>query len=118
VITASHPDSEPARDLLLRAADEVALCRLLVARVEATLAEKIDAGMLGGEAPQAIDLLDQILADLATCVAGLADGLPADTMLVSGPVLARLRLDDLRRRLTGAGADGGETPPSVRVALF
>lgn len=118
MIRATPPDSEPARDLLLRAADEVALCRLLVARVEAALAQKIDEGMFGGEAPQAIDLLDQILADLATCVAGLADGLPAGTMLASGPVLARLRLDDLRRRLTGSDSGSGEDPPPARVALF
>lgn len=116
MIRAPLPDSEPARDLLLRAADEVALCRLLVARVEAALAEKIEQGMLGGEAPQALDLLDQILADLATCVAGLANGLPSETMLAPGPVLARLRLDDLRRRLTGSG--GSEDPPAARASLF
>jgi hypothetical protein len=107
---------EPARELLLRAADEVALCRLLVARIEQTIAPLIDNGTVGGAAPQAIDLLDQVLDDLATCVAGLANGLPLDTMLIPGPVLARLRLEDLRRRLTGDGNPGPR--PESGALLF
>lgn len=89
---------EPARDMLLRTADEVERCRLLVRQIEAAIAPMIASRIVVGVAPQALDLLDQTLADLATCVSGLARGLPDDT------VLAMLRLDDVRRRLTGQEA--------------
>ncbi len=109
-------ETEPARDLLLRAADEVELCRILVRQIEAALAPLIEQRMVGGMAPQAIDLLDQVLADLATCVAGLARGLPEGTTLAPGPVLALLRLDDVRRRLMGGGLAIGT--PETSSALF
>ncbi len=66
----------------------------------------IESRAIAGEAPQSIDLLDQILADLAVCVAGLADGLPDGTQVISGPMLARLRLEDVRRRLAGGEPRG------------
>jgi hypothetical protein len=101
VTSAGEAGSDSARALLLRAADEVTRCRQIVARIETTLAPMIESGSIDRTTPQAIDLLDQMLADLVTCVAGLARHLPEETEIAAGPVLALLRLDDLRRRLAG-----------------
>jgi hypothetical protein len=110
------PEAGSAGDLLLRAAGEVALCRLLIARIEDELAPLIATGVIEGRAPQAIDLLDQTLGDLATLFAGLARALPEGTTLTFGPVLALLRLDDVRRRMSG---DAGRADrPEDTVALF
>ncbi len=114
--SAGESGSDSARTLLLRAADEVTLCRLIVARIETTLAPMIKSGSIDRTAPQAIDLLDQILADLVTCVAGLARRLPEETEIESGPVLDLLRLDDLRRRLAGEKTMQGQ--PAEGVSLF
>ncbi len=112
-------DATPLAPLLGRTAQEVRRCRDVVLRVELAVHGLIDEGAirdrrLGAEL-QAIDLLDQRLADLADWLAALARA--AGPLLLPEAALtglAGLRLADLRQALAGQDGPAGE----ARTELF
>ncbi len=101
--------------LLQRSAQEIRRCRAVVVQLEDAVHALIDAGgpqvATGPLADlQAIDLLDQRLADLALWIEALSDastGCRADRPVQD--LVAPLRLDEMRRMLSGrdAGREGG-----------
>ena len=103
--------SPPTPGLLLqRLSEEMGTCARLLTAIESEVAVMIQTAPLRSrpapEALQKIDLLAQTLAELSICLAGLGKTpfpVPASADWAE-PALAALRLDDLRRRLTGQGA--------------
>ncbi len=104
---ATLPVPPPPGLLLIRLSEEMATCAQLLTAIELEV-----AGMIGtvplrnrpaAEALQKIDLLSQTLGDLSVCLAGLGMSsfpVPAAADWAE-PALGAIRLDDLRRRLTG-----------------
>ena len=108
--------------LMLRLAEELRQCRAILAKVEHTFHQVLD-GEIGADQPrlwqvsiQSIDLLEQNLGDLATCMTAMADepGLAGCASLNEARVLGPLKLDDLRRRLHGKPGQQSAT----RIELF
>jgi hypothetical protein len=95
--------------LLDRVAAELLQCRAILSRVEHSVHDILDQHRAGGDERswqrnlQDIDLLEQNLGDLALCLQNAArDPVLASAQgLEARPILAPLRLDDLRQRLTG-----------------
>ena len=112
------PQVHTARDVLQRAAVEVQRCEVILRGIETAVAPMIarQRGSGGSPALQDIDLLGQSLADIATCLAGLAGQPGADAEIDARSLLAPLRLDDLYQRLGGRVAVG--LRPEDRIALF
>lgn len=108
----------PAGDVLDRAAVEVQRCEVILRRVETAVAPMIVAscGQTSSHALQDIDLLGQSLADLATCLSGLAAQLGSGAEVDLRRLLAPLRLDDLYQRLGGQVVL--DLSPADRIALF
>jgi hypothetical protein len=101
-----------AGPLLRRVAQELLQCRAILSRIEHSVHQSLQAGPAQA-APlswqknlQDIDLLEQNLGDLATCLAAVADqpALSATCDLNEAHVLGPLRLEDLRHRLHGKPA--------------
>ncbi len=94
-------------ELLRRSAAEVRRCRDVVVELEDVVHALLDAGGAQVAAGplgklQAIDLLDQRLADLATWIDALSEAACACHPERPAEDLARqLRLDEMRRTLTG-----------------
>lgn len=106
--------------MLDRTARELRRCRDIVLRIELAVHGLIDEGAIRdvrlGADLQAIDLLDQRLADLSDWVTALARStgdmhLPADAV----PGLSGLRLADLRLALSGGDASA---PRAAGTELF
>ena len=112
------PRLHSARDVLNRTAVEVQRCEVILRGIETAVAPMLDVlhGHQSSHALQDIDLLGQSLADLATCLAGLAGLLGERIDIDTHDLLAPLRLDDLHRRLGGRVALA--LSPEERVALF
>lgn len=101
--------------LLLRLGDELMRCRTLLAGIERSFHDVLEAENAAGRPRrwqadiQDIDLLEQTFDDLATCLQAMA-GEPeirAATGVSEARVLGLLKLDGVRRRLHGR--------PEVRV---
>lgn len=96
--------------LLQRIAAELESCQMILARIEgcmhALLADVPVNEALRRRDFQDIDLLGQLLGDLALCLTASAQTRPlrAGGALEGGVVLANLRLHDLRERLSGGEA--------------
>jgi hypothetical protein len=105
-----YPPPPAPGPLLLRLSHEVATCAHLLSAIESEVAGLIQSVPVRDHptpgALQKIDLLAQMLGDLSACLAGLGKGpFPAPAAADwADPALGALRLDDLRRRLTGQGA--------------
>lgn len=112
------PRSHSGRDVLDRIAVEVQRCEVILRSIETGVATMIAASGVQGtsHALQDIDLLGQSLADLATCLSGLAVQVGDSVSVDTHRLLAPLRLDDLHRRIGGRQAM--ELSPEERVALF
>lgn len=117
------PHKVPPAQLLLRMADEMQRCLAILTRVEQSchqiVEDQPDASLpkVWRANLQDIDLLEQVLGDLALCLSGLA----AEPQILGAAeisplrILAATRLDDLRRRLTGRPDNGTS---SQRIELF
>ena len=112
------PRIHTARDVLCRTAVEVQRCEVILRGIEAAVAPMIAAhhGQSSSHALQDIDLLGQSLADLATCLTGLAAQLGDQAEVDTHRLLAPLRLDDLYLRL--GGREAVDLRPEERIALF
>ncbi|MCB6176778.1 hypothetical protein LHP98_01380 [Rhodobacter sp. Har01] len=106
--------------LLSRTAQELRRCRDIVLRIEVAVHGLVDDGAIRdtrlGADLQAIDLLDQRLADLSDWVAALARS--AEALYLPAAALPRLddlRLADLRHALAGRDGAGAADP---RTELF
>ncbi len=112
------PRSHSARDVLERLSVEVQRCEVILRGIETAVAPIIahPGSPRGSHALQDIDLLGQSLADLATCLSGLARQVGQDATVDTHVLLAPLRLDALHRRIGGCRAI--ELSPDERVALF
>ena len=103
----SPPAPVPPGLLLIRLSEEMATCAQLLTAIEFEVAGMIQAVPVRNspapEALQNIDLLAQTLGDLTACLAGLGTvALPAPAATDwAEPALGAIRLEDLRRRLTG-----------------
>lgn len=115
---APDPRLHSARDVLNRTAVEVRRCEAILRGIETAVAPMLDTPQArqSRRALQDIDLLGQSLADLATCLAGLAGQLGNRIDIDMPDLLAPLRLDDLHRRL--GGRDAIDPSPEARIALF
>ncbi|MDT8856018.1 hypothetical protein RNZ50_13550 [Paracoccaceae bacterium Fryx2] len=113
-----EPQVQSAGDVLARAALEVQRCEVMLRRIETAVAPMIAAERREGcsHALQDIDLLGQSLADIATCLTGVAGQLPPGASVDARSLLAPLRLDDLCQRLGGLMAV--DLRPEERIALF
>ncbi len=105
------PDESPlsAGPLLKRVGLELLQCRSILARIEHSVHLTLE-GPASQTAPlawqrnlQDIDLLEQILGDLAACLFAVADqpAMRSPHDLNEAQVLGPLRLEDLRHRLHG-----------------
>lgn len=110
----TFPDESPlsAGPLLKRIAQELLQCRSILARIEHSVHLTLD-GPAAQTVPlawqknlQDIDLLEQNLGDLATCLSAVAEqpAMRPPHDLSESHVLGPLRLDDLRHRLRGKPA--------------
>lgn len=107
--------------LLDRVAAELLQCRAILSRIEHSVHDILDHHRAGGDARswqrnlQDIDLLEQNLGDLALCLQIAA----RDPVLVTAggleprPILAPLRLDALRQRLSGRPSGAAATDVEV-----
>ena len=108
-----YPPPPAPGPLLIRLSEEVTTCAQLLTAIECEVAGMIkDVPDPDRPAPvtlQKFDLLAQTLADLSACLAGLGTGaFPAPaTADWADSAFGALRLDDLRRRLTGQVAQQG-----------
>lgn len=117
------PHKVPPAQLLLRMADELQLCLSILTRVEQSCHKIVD-DQPATSLPkvwranlQDIDLLEQVLGDLALCLSGLALEPQIEAAAEISPLrlFAGFKLDDLRRRLTGRPDHGTSTQ---RIELF
>jgi hypothetical protein len=110
----TYPDESPlsAGPLLKRIAQELLQCRSILARIEHSVHLTME-GPASQSVPlawqknlQDIDLLEQNLGDLATCLSAVADqpAMRSPHDLNEAQVLGPLRLEDLRHRLHGKPA--------------
>ncbi len=98
--------------LLRRVEAELGGCRRLLSKIESSVETMLSRGHIAADDPlhvsemQAIDLLDQSLADLILCLQELAAAPPIGTALPLrvAHITRRLRLADLRDRLSGQTA--------------
>lgn len=113
-----EPELHAADAVLHRIAYEVQHCEVILRGIETAVAEMIAnrRAESGSHALQDIDLLGQSLADIATCLTGMADQLGSTPPVDARRLLAPLRLDDLYQRLGGKVAM--ELRPEERIALF
>jgi hypothetical protein len=117
------PPTLIAATLMHRLSDEIQRCRMVLARIEHTIHPvPEDAGAEAGRQPlhadlQDIDLLDQKLCDLATCMVTLGQdpAIMAASGISEARVLGSLKLDDVRRRLRGTPQDQNGVK---RIELF
>lgn len=101
--------------LLRRVEAELGGCRRLLSKIESSVETMLSRGHIAADDPlhvsemQAIDLLDQSLADLILCLQELASAPPIGTALPLrvAHITRRLRLADLRDRLSGQVAKSG-----------
>lgn len=109
--------------LLRRVEAELGGCRVILAKIETAVETLLQSGNIAQDDPlhvvemQNIDLLDQTIADLVTCLQDIASAPPIGTAqpLRVAHITRRMRLADLRDRL------GGRTTPAERgdaVELF
>ena len=109
--------------VLQRIAGELAGCRGLLAKIESATETLIKAGHVADDDPlhiaelQNFDLLDQTLADLVLCIQDIAATPSAGKAqpLHIPPITRRMRLADLRDRLSGRP---GAMARVDRVELF
>ena len=107
-----------AQDVLCRIALEVQRCEVMLRGIETAVTPVVTVqGMQGDSlALQDIDLMGQSLADLATCLSGLAVQVGSQGWVDMHDLLAPVRLDDLYLRL--GGREVLELRPDERIALF
>ena len=112
------PDLHSARDVLERTAVEVQRCEVILRGIETAVGPMMIGACdrSSSHALQDIDLLGQSLADLATCLSGIAAQLGGQDRIDMQRLLAPMRLDDLYCRLGGRVAP--DLSPQERVALF
>jgi hypothetical protein len=105
-----------------RSATELHSCVRMMRDIEARLLPAVllataqDQDLAANSALQEIDLLVQILEDMALLMTGLAGIDEADTVLQAHYPLSRMRLFDLRQRI--AGAEHADADPVKQVSFF
>jgi hypothetical protein len=106
----------PMRDLLQRFSAELARCRGLVDAVETEVTQMMQDHGRSGASLQAIDLLGQSLDDLSVFALDMAEAQAEGLMCDGADVTARLRLGDIRQRLSAMklATEG----PVERIELF
>ena len=114
-----HPAPPAPGLLLIRLSEEMATCAQMLTAIESEVAGLIktapDSTRRALEALQKIDLLAQTLGDLTACLAGLGKvAIPAPVAADwAEPALGAIRLEDLRRRLTGQAVRQGPAHHAV-----
>lgn len=107
-----------AADLLNRAAQEIALCRAMVSTVE----QAVEQLHLTGTCPdlQGIDLLHQMLDDIAALLRALADTHSFAPLVIEDaePLLMSLRLGAVRARLRNPHTEFCHAKREHDVELF
>lgn len=116
----TQPADTSLQPMLARTAHELRRCRDIVLRIELAVHGLVDTGAIRdaalGADLQAIDLLDQRLADLSDWMTALARSTDRLRLAPEAmPRLDNLRLADLRHALSG----GDDPPPGdARTELF
>jgi hypothetical protein len=108
----------PVADLLTRAAHEIGLCRAMVSTVEHAVEHLHDQGSYPDL--QGLDLLDQMLGDIAALLRAIAETNAFAPAVIEDaePLLASLRLGAVRARLRNVHTDASHLRREHHVEIF
>jgi hypothetical protein len=128
----AHPEHMPLDQLLGGIEAEVTRCIDLLMRIEEEVLPLVSHPIAPTlrAALQDIDLLAQCLDDISRGLKGAASADGADVTLHVGPILSKIRLQDMRLRLEGGSYDtrkltnredmfdGAQKPSTSEIHLF